>query len=567
MRITRTERYYGLIVFCILLAVNWLSNYSRLAGFGLYEDDYWYVANSLNHSTHDLMSFLGGIITDFERGEGRIVGKSLPLILIHFIYNLAGLKALFITGFLLVTVNSYIIFAILRRNYHILLGLITAVLFLAFPADTTRPFITHIYQLQLSLFFVLVGFLFLEKRRYLVSYLFAIFSLLTYENAFLVFLFAPLLVFPKWNREIYRKAFWHLVICMVMILGIFIMRKLGGEDRVASLSMVDFAKKTFAASFIGPATVMFSFVISPIQSLLSLFNNAITIGLGSIGLFLALVLFYPVFTSDDSVKYQFKYKYFACKCEMHENINLFLRLLLVSVLMLLTSYLFSFTHYPPTVLKGRMTSVHFAASIGGSLFFANILYLILFLLKKYKMSVLAVIAFFLALLMGYSNIIQKDYKNAWKYEQSFWKDASALVSDVKDNSVILISNKDLDSTSYIITHSWAMPLVLSECYRFPETWVHPPKVKRINSWNDIKFDSLVNQFFFIADYPFMYEQRDTIYLEDNNTIFLKKDANKLIRSYDSLVISNHTLHLKPMGASVLDTIKLRKTGVVVFGKK
>ena len=566
MKITINQKYYGLIVLFVLLAVNWLTNYSGLAGFGLYEDDYWYVANSLNHSTHDLLSFVGDITTDFERGEGRIIGKSLPLILIHLIYNVAGLKALFFVGFLLVTLNSFIIFSLLKRNYNILLGLITAVLFLAFPADTTRPFITHIYQLQLSMFFVLVGFLFLEKRRYVFSYLFALFSLLTYENAFLVFLFAPLIVFPKWNRELYRKAFGHLVICMVLILGIFIMRKLGGEGRVASLSMVDFAKKTLAASFIGPVTVMYSFIVSPIHSLLAFFNNAITIILGSIGLFFVFVFFYTGFIEQDSARFQFKHKYFQYEIEINENINLFLRLFLVSALMLLTSYLFSYTHYPPTMLEGRMTSVHFAASIGGPLFVANMLYLVLFLVKKNK-AVLVVIAVFLALLMGYGNLIQKDYRNAWNYQQDFWRDATALVADVKDNTVILIADKDLDSTSFIITHSWAMPLVLSESYKFPDTWKHPPKVKRFNSFSDLKYDPMVNRFFFIADYPFMFEQRDTVYLEDMNTIYLKKDTEKLSRSYDSLVINNHTLHLKPSGNNVLDTLRLRKTGQIVFGEK
>jgi len=275
--------------------------------------------------------------------------------------------------------------------------------------------------------------------------------------------------------------------------------------------------------------------------------------------------FYPGVTgSEKTARFNINLKYFKAEIELNEDLQCFLRLFLVSTLMLLTAYLFSYTHYPPTVLKGRMTSVHFAASIGGAIFIANILYFLILALKSNKMPVLGVIAVFLALLMGYSNIIQKDYKKAWQSQKSLWKDVSVLAADAEDNTLVLISKKDLDSTSFIISHSWSMPSVFNLLYQFPATWKHPPKVKKFNSLHDLKYDATLNSFFFIAEYPFLFEQRDTIYLEDKNVIFLEKVNNDLVRKNDSLIIGDHALHLKPRGENVLGSTRLTPAGQLML---
>jgi len=343
------------------------------------------------------------------------------------------------------------------------------------------------------------------------------------------------------------------------------MRKIGGEERVASLSMIDFAKKTLASSLIGPVTVMFAMIKSSVESLYYFLVNGLTIIIGTIGLFLTLLYFYPnVASSEKTAFFNINLKYFKAEIVINEVLQSFLRLFIVSTLMLLTAYLFSYTHYPPTVLKGRMTSVHYAASIGAAIFIANILYFIILTMKKRKMLVLAVIAVFLGLLMGYGNIIQKDYAKAWQSQKSLWKDVSVLASDVEDNTLVFIAKKDLDSTSYIISHSWAMPAVFNLLYQFPTDWKHPPKVKKLNSWNDLQYNATLNSFFFVAEYPFLFEQRDTIYLEDKNVIFLEKVNNGLVRKNDSLRINDHTLHLKPRGENILGSSKLTATGQLML---
>jgi hypothetical protein len=565
-KITDNNKYFGLIIFFILLIINFISNYSGLSHFGLYEDDYWYVANSLNQNTSDLLSFLGNNLLDFENGEGRIIGKSLPLILIHIIYSAGGFKSLFIAGLLLVTLNSFILFSLLKKQYNAVIGFLAAVIFMVFPTDTTRPFLTHIYQLQLSLLFIMISFVLLSRRRYFAAYLFALFSLLTYENAFLPFIFAPFLISTKWDREFFRTGIRHLVICAVLVAGIFFIRKLGGEDRIASLSMVDFTKKTLASTVMGPAAAMFSIILASVQSSLSFLFNGIVIIAGAVVFFIsALWLFHRSAQPEGTLTYRIEMKYFKANIEINEVAEQFLRLFLVSAMMLMAGYLFAYTHYPPSVIKGRMASVHFASSISGAIFIANISYLAMILLKRYKVTVLVAISLFLGLLMGYSNLIQRDYKKAWASEQAFWKEVSTLVNDAENNTLVLISSRDLDSTVFIQTHSWAVPLVLTESYQFPVLWDHPPKVKKFRSWQEFKYDSERKRLFFLTDYPFMYEQRDTVYLEDHNTVFLVKDNDKLVRKYDSLTIGGQTLYLKPKGETVLDYLQLRKTGQILLG--
>ena len=142
----------GLTVFILLLLVNFLGNFSGFLNFGLYEDDYWYVVNPVNFNTRELLSFVGDNFINIEFGQGRLIGINLPLLIIHFFYKIGGLYAVYIAGMFLISLNAYILYILMRKNYNALLGLLAALILLVIPADTTKPFLTHIYQLQLVSF-------------------------------------------------------------------------------------------------------------------------------------------------------------------------------------------------------------------------------------------------------------------------------------------------------------------------------------------------------------------------------------------------------------------------------
>jgi hypothetical protein len=555
----------GLTIFILLLAVNILGNFSGFLHFGIYEDDYWYVVNPVNFSTRELLSFLGDNITNIEAGQGRLIGMNLPLLIIHFLYKIGGLYALYIAGLLLISLNAYLLFGLLRKNYGTLLGIMAAIIFVVFPADTTKPFLTHIYQLQLSLLFVLIGFYFLSKKRFLLSYIIAFCSLLTYENAFLPFFFAPFLVFSRWDRKIYLQGLRHLLICGAMIIAIFVFRKFSGEERVAELTMTDFIKKTIASSLIGPATVFISFINAPLQSLVFIKETLITILLSAIVIFVSFWLFFSKYGfSAQTEAYRINLKSLKANVEIGKELHQFLQLFLVSALMLAVAYLFSYTHYPPTVLKGRMTSVHFGASIGGAVFVANLLYRLIYLLRQRKTIGFLLVSIFLSLLAGYNFHVQTDYKNAWHNQQSFWSGISKICPDASDNMLILIPRNELDSTEFIETHTWPMPGVLDEIYEFPVSWAHPPKIIPYDSWSDFQYDTHSNSFYYIPDYPFLFEDRDTVYLENNKVISLEVVNNTLERRFDTAFINNRPVILKSLGNSNIKDWDLTETGKLIL---
>ena len=274
-----------------------------------------------------------------------------------------------------------------------------------------------------------------------------------------------------------------------MIIAIFIFRKFLGEERVATLTLSDFIKKTLASSLIGPATVLFSFINGPIQAVIFAKESLITIILSISLIFISFLLFFnPLVFSGKKEAFRFDLKSLKGNLELSGELYQFTHLFLISTVMLATAYLFSYTHYPPTVLKGRMTSVHFGAGIGGAVFIANLLYYIIYLLKQKKYVGFLLVSVFLALLTGYSKHIQTDYKIAWHNQQSFWAGISKLCPDVSNNTLILIDQDDLDSTEFIETHTWPMPGVFEDIYDFPDTWTHPPKVIPYESWSDFQFD-------------------------------------------------------------------------------
>jgi len=557
----------GLIIFILLLLVNFLGNFSGFLHFGIYEDDYWYVVNPINLSTRELLSFLWNNITNIEFGQGRLIGMNLPLLMIHFFFKLGGLSAVYIAGMLLISLNAYILYIILRKNYGALLGILAAVIFLVFPADTTKPFLTHIYQLQLSLFFMLTGFYFLSKDKFLVAYIFAFCSLLTYENAFLPFVFAPFLLNLRWDRKLFRQGLVHLVICGVMIMAIFIFRKLAGEERVASLTLADIIKKTLASFLIGPATTLISFINAPIQAFIFMKESLNTMLVSFALIFVSFLLLFNRFVfSDKKEKLHFNLKSLSGNIEISEELRQFLQLFLISAVMLVSAYLFSFTHYPPNFLQGRMTSVHFGAAIGAAVFMANLLYYLIYLLKQKKYIGFLLVSAFFSFLAGYSAHIQKDYINAWHNQQAFWAEIVKLCPDASENTLILIDMDDLDSTEFIETHTWPMPAVLEQIYQLPDTWAHPPKVIPYRSWSDFQYDTDLRSFYYIPVYPFLFENRDTIYLNNSKIIGIQETNNTMERRFDTIFIDHTPVILQPFESGSVMDHPLTETGKLMMNQ-
>ncbi len=151
------------------------------------------------------------------------------------------------------------------------------------------------------------------------------------------------------------------------------------------------------------------------------------------------------------------------------------RLILSSGAVLVIAYLFSFTH-DPLMKLGRLTSVHMAASVGGSLFFAAIVYTLLTLLARplYRQIALGVLALHFGIFGGYRFFIQEDFARAWTYQQWFWTDVVSVCGDMTDRTMIVVDAKDIPQTAYIQTYSFAASKMLSLLFEMPPDWERAP---------------------------------------------------------------------------------------------
>ena len=193
----------------------------------------------------------------------------------------------------------------------------------------------------------------------------------------------------------------------------------------------------------------------------------------------------------------------------------------------------------PYAISGRDTRVHFAAVIGAAIVVGCVSLLILLISAAYRKRIIGsiVLALSFALLMGYGFIVQKDYSNAWSYQQSFWSEASSLIPDIEEGSVTLVEPQAFKDTLQIGANIWNLPRVLEYLYSFPLEWEEPPRLYRlIPGWQNnlvheglgIKLDANTT----IAPKSLFKIVKST------DIIFLQVQSGRLTRRLEPLDIDN-----------------------------
>jgi hypothetical protein len=147
-------------------------------------------------------------------------------------------------------------------------------------------------------------------------------------------------------------------------------------------------------------------------------------------------------------------------------------------------------------------------------------------------------------LVAYCFSIQLDFKQAWQNEQSFWTKTVAQVPDLSDGTMIFVLDHNLPATRYILTNSWADPIMLAQIFRFPSDWKAPPRLfvvptdwtKSIAQENDqLRWE--VPAATWVAHWEV---------LPQSNVILLEMENGKLVRRYGSILIDGQSLQLKPL---------------------
>lgn len=561
----------------VLFAVtNWISHFFYFRDFGLYEDDYAFIADAMTRNASYLLEKLQYSLL-FP--QGRPVGFYCAAVLAFVGDKLGGLWANYLLGFVITTLNAYLFYRLLKYTQLEILAITGGLLFCLFPADTTKILLTHAFILQISLTFLLVASLCYLANRRVLSYLIILGSLLSYESAFMVFFGIPLFT-QTWNRAWVKKTIQHVAILSACFVCIALMRWLQQESRVSSLmvqpiALMDLLQKVLSAMAIGVNTSLSLFITAPFASIAH-WNWLTFIAAG-----LCCLLFLPKFAAlkvRSTEKTIHLTAAFANRSFLPRLSNQkipgdylkILKFLCVGLVLSGLSYSLAFTmpHYPPAVEKGRLTSVHVAATIGSSLIGACLLSFLFIMAaaNRRKGVIVPLLSFYLACLVGYQFTIQSDFRQAWQNQQMFWTDVLANSPDLDEKTTILVVDRNLPRTEFILTHSWAEPLILKQILRSPNVqadssktspilaeadWTQPPALFLIpEDWQSRV--TLRSPFWNV---PLTTWQGHSTTILPESTIILEQQGNHLARLEKPVTIHGQSFNLKPELRSAPSALK------------
>jgi hypothetical protein len=525
----------------------WVAHFLNFLNFGLYEDDYAVISGVWR--TPDFLNDMKGAITGWS--DGRPLGYLLMGLFSFIGERIGGLHLIYVMGYLVITSNAFLFYLLLRRVSTETLAITGALALCLFPADTTHSFLTHSLSLQVSVTFLLTASLLYLSGKRISPYIVIVGSLLTYESPYMVFLAIPLLR-AKWDKVLVKELFRHVAIMAGIVLVAVVIRIIMGEGRVGGMraDISGILAKIASALVIGPAVSMIQFFNAPIRAVLN-WNNVLTVvSSASVPVFAWMVHRSGTVSSENlGIEASVNQKQAAGRQNTARDNGLQMRmwqLYTVSVLMLALAYTLSFTHYPPIASYGRATSVHLSSAVGGSLLFSCICTQIITISEKFRLRSFAIIliSLYMSLILAYRLLIQDDFVRAWQNQRSFWANVLDVAPDMREDTIIFVVNTNLRKTNFILSNSWADPIIPSQLFNFPAQWANPPRLFAVNR---IWFKAMIregNHFKWMVPTALLDAHWEII--PDRNVILLDMENGRLIRRFGSINIDGLDFNLKDM---------------------
>ena len=522
----------NLIPFIVLALTSFISHYYHYKSFGFYEDDYALVSPGVAMGLSQLEE--RGIHFFHKWTQGRPLGFSVALFLGFVGNKLGGLQAIYMIGYVIITTNACLFYIILKRYKSELFALTGALAFLLFPADSSRILLTHTFILHLSQMFLLLAALLYLKGMKVVSYIVIALTLITYESPFIVFGAIPLL--KGWNKKVYRELLCHVGILTALI-GIAIMMRLLFGSEIGSgvglnYNIIETIPKILSSVFFwGPLVTLKSFFYGPTK----------LIYFWEMDFFFPCLIIIPLLTyifsrseSWEEISLQLKFS-LNDKEEEWSFYDKTFNLFIVAIFLLSLGYAVSFTHYPPTALVGRMTSVHLGATFGSALLFACIVTSVIFILNAYnfKNTAIVLVSLYFSLLSGYHMLIQNDYSKSWKEQRWFWSNILEECPDITEGTVI-VYDREIDDR-YILSNSWADEGLLGKILLFPKKWENKPKLYAVYNGN-------WKRKWYV--HGLGYQNPIDVIHNASNVIFVQVFKDKLIRIEGTIMVEGKKINLK-----------------------
>jgi hypothetical protein len=478
-------------VFLALICL--LTHYLRLWSYGLYEDDYAAVSPAFAMSLDYLVASVKYLAHSWT--QGRPVGWSLEYTGSFVAFRLGGLHALYFLEYLVLTVDAFLCYLVLRSRLAITYAAVGAVFFCAYPADTSQLFAATPFFQHAAAIAVFLGAIAYARRRWVLCYALFATAFLTYESMCMPFLMLPLL-FRDRSRTWLSQVVSHFLVVYSGILTALAIRTSMGESRVTELhgqlgATMDTA---FHAMEIGPLEALKAAAQRPLDVLEHLDLGLLLVLAVSAALIIAYWRLLPVGpTGRGTLVIPFRSRFVGLSGGF-EVANALPRIASVCGLgfvLLVLGYCLAFLH-PWFFPYGRLSIVHFAGAFGGAMMMGGLVWLTVFVAEGYgrQKIVLILVALYLGSLVSFHNIVQRDFSRAWQTERRFWSEVVRLCPDLEDGTLVLhqVATNALPMWSpdtFVLPNSWSDGIILTQLFQFPSTWHRPPRLFTITSnWKD-----------------------------------------------------------------------------------
>lgn len=237
---SETTRSHILLVFLALAAIHLAANYSLVAGFGLYEDDWIYFSHAFDFATP--LSTIPMHLLSFEGGRPfQYVMMDVGAIFFGATKSLVGAYLVTATGTIF---GLFLWWRVLRSRFGERDAFYVAALTSLSTLHTVVQFLNGAWGFALALIFLMTAMLLKAAKSpvlQLASYAVAFGALLAYELYYPLFALAPWLARPlfadgRLDLLRLRHLILHVVACVAILLAYVLLREHLGQRPMETVS-------------------------------------------------------------------------------------------------------------------------------------------------------------------------------------------------------------------------------------------------------------------------------------------------------------------------------------------
>ncbi|MEW6741929.1 MAG: hypothetical protein AB1486_04140 [Planctomycetota bacterium] len=467
-----------------LAVMLWIGCYLRIEGFGLDTDDFGIIAQVAKswqeNWTHiqDLFSGWGA--------HARPLGRTCSILLSTLAWNAGGMTALHLLGYGVLLLNTLLFYVVVRHFGNRLLAFTCAAAYMFCPADAGRQIIVHTTWVQFSLTCFFLATITYQRQKRVLPYLFLVLSMIIYETVILAALCIPLLSRQR-MRDQARRAVTHVgVLAGIGLAGLVVRMQLapGRLSDIPAMSLFGLVGRVLEAVMLGmraSLTTHWSRVAITMRHL----DACVVVSAGLIfTLFACMVLRQFAAPSwNHGTERRPLWRLGQWVVWITEEAAARLRIVVAGVLVWVTSYALFITteRFPPTMIFGRLSSVHAVGGIGTSLILGTLVYAAVRIVgdrRRLRVAATLVTSFYLTLLASFHLAIQQDCVDSWRLQQRVWRDITELTPDAGTDTVVVVDGlSGLNKQVPLRTpFGWPVALVLSLIYRYPKEIAQVPIV-------------------------------------------------------------------------------------------